>query len=229
MVQPLKISWKFVISEKKRSAITMKQSAILMIYPCSFNGLPVKTVRLILGTILLTGLVACAGVPSDPAESIEVAEQAPEMGMASVSVMYNTGDIAGTMAGFDDIIGSSDSDADSRRLAHLGKALIYLGSDKSWHSIDNARVSLSAAGSIVPEDNEEFDIETDMLMDSVTAQIGSESKYQELKAKTGRSRAEITKLQKERDTLVKERDELLKEQQTLNEALEKLKNLTLGN
>ena len=68
-----------------------------------------------------------------------------------------------------------------------------------------------------------------MLMDSVAAQIGSESNYLEMKSKAGTTRAEITRLQKERDALVQERDGLLKEQQALNEALEKLKNLTLGN
>jgi len=50
-----------------------------------------------------------------------------------------------------------------------------------------------------------------------------------LKAKTINSNVEIAKLKKERDVLVMERNELLKEQQALNEALEKLKNLTLGN
>ena len=200
-----------------------------MIYPCSPNGLPAKTARLILGTILLTGLVACAVVPSDPVEPAAAAEDAPEMGIARVSLMDNTGDIAGTMAEFDDIIESTNGDANNRRLAHLGKALIYLGSDESWHSIDNAKMSLSAAGSIVPEGTEEFAIETDMLMDSVAAQIGSESKFVELRSKAGRSMAEIAQLRKERDALVQERDELLKEQQALNDALERLKNLTLGN
>jgi len=206
----------------------MKQSASLMGYSYSTNKHPGHVSRLAIGTLLLTSLVACASVTSDPVESETVAEQEPAMGLASVSGMYSTRDYAGSMAGFDNIIASADSDANSRRLAHLGKALIYLGSDKNWHSIDNANMSLNAAGSVVPEGGAEFAIETDMLMDSIAAQIGSESEYQVLKAKTGNSKAEITRLQNERDALAQERDELLKEQQALNEALEKLKNLTLG-
>ena len=207
----------------------MKQSVSPMRFPCLRNINPGRSARLAIGTLVLAALSACASVTSNPAEPGPLVNQVPETGLASVSVNYSTGDYAGSMAGFDSIIASAHSDANSRRLAHLGKALIYLGSDTNWHSIDNARIALKAAGSVVPGSGEEFTIETDMLMDSVAAQIGSESNYLEMKSKAGTARAEITRLQKERDALVQERDGLLKEQQALNEALEKLKNLTLGN
>ena len=70
--------------------------------------------RLAIGAILLTGLVACASVPSNPAESETGMEQAPQVGLASVSAMYNSGDYAGSIAGFDNVIANSDSSANSR-------------------------------------------------------------------------------------------------------------------
>ena len=183
--------------------------------------------RLASGTLLLTGLVACATVPSESADSAVVPD-VPDMGLASANVLYNTRNYTGAVQEFDTIITNSDASANSRRLSHLGKALIYLSSDEDWHSIENAKMSLNAAGQVVPESDEEFAVETDMFMDSIAALIGSESEYLELQAKSGNSGAEIARLKKERNALTTERDQLLKEQQALNDALEKLKNLTLG-
>ena len=184
--------------------------------------------RLATGTLLLTSLVTCATVPSDSADSNIASTQAQDTGLASANVMYNTRNYTGAVQEFDTIITNPVVSANSRRLSHLGKALIYLSTDKHWHSIENAKMSLVAAGQVAPESGEEFAVETDMFMDSISALIGSESEYLELRAKSGNSEAEIMRLKKERDALTLERDELLKEQQALNDALEKLKNLTLG-
>ena len=183
--------------------------------------------RLATGTLLLTSLLACATVPSESADSAAVAD-VPDMGLASANVMYNTRNYTGAVREFDTIITDSGASANSRRLSHLGKALIYLSSDEKWHSIEDAKMSLNAAGQVVPESDEEFAVETDMFMDSITALIGSESEFLELQAKSGNSGAAIARLKKERIALTAERDQLLKEQQALNDALEKLKNLTLG-
>ena len=212
----------------QRNILTMKEFATRMIPPYfaikHFN----QSTRLAIGTLLLSSLVACASVPPTSVEPDANVNPASDQGLASASVMYNTRDYAGAVAEFDRIIANDATSSNSRRLAHLGKALIYLGSDESWHSLDKAKMALNSAGSVMPESDEEFAIETDMFMDSIAAQIGSESQYLELKEKSGGSSAEIARLKKERDALAQERDALLKEQQTLNEALEKLKNLTLG-
>lgn len=207
----------------------MNQSVSSVKSSCYRNKSSWLSVRLAVCSILVASLVACASLPPGTVEPEIVDEKKLDMGLASVSDLYSTRNNAAAMDGFDSIISDADSSANSRRLAHLGKALVYLGGDDNWHSLENAKMSLSAAGSVTPGDDEEFAIETDMLMDSIAAQIGSESEFLELKAKTGNSGVEIARLRNERDALVKERDELLSEQQALNEALEKLKNLTLGN
>jgi len=184
-------------------------------------------VKLATGTLLLTSLIACETVPSNSADSATITDT-PDLGLSSANVMYNTRNYTGAFREFDTIITDSDSSANSRRLSHLGKALIYLGSDENWHSIENAKMSLNSAGQVVPDSDEEFAVETDMFMDSIAALIGSESELLELQAKSGKSGAEVARLKKERNALTVERDQLLKEQQVLNDALEKLKNLTLG-
>ena len=97
--------------------------------------------------------------------------------------MYNTRNYTGAVREFDTIITDADASANSRRLSHLGKALIYLSTDKNWHSVENAKMSLNSAGQVVPEGDEEFAVETDMFMDSIAALIGAESEYQELQSK----------------------------------------------
>lgn len=184
--------------------------------------------RLAAAAILLSSMIGCATVPSGSADSNAAPERAPDTGLASANVMYNTRNYTGAVREFDTIISDDDASANSRRLSHLGKSLIYLSTDKNWHSIENAKMALNSAGQVVPEGNEEFAVETDMFMDSITALIGAESENHELQSKSGNSGAEITRLKRERDVLTGERDELLREQQALNDALEKLKKLTLG-
>ena len=95
--------------------------------------------------------------------------------------------------------------------------------------VSSVALALAAVGLVSPGAGKEFAAETDLLMDAGTDVIGTESKYTELQSQTGNSSAEVAKLKRERDALAAERDELLEEQKGLNEAIEKLKQLTLGN
>jgi len=184
--------------------------------------------QLVTAAALMTGLVACATPSGQPVDAGPEAVVVVDTGLASANVMYNTRNYSGAVREFDTIITDPDASANSHRLAHLGKALIYLGSDKNWFNIENAKSSLNAAGQVAPESNQGFAVETDMFMDSISAQIDTEMALQNMRAKSGGSGAEIEKLKQERDALATERDELLEEQKALNEAIEKLKNLTLG-
>ena len=184
--------------------------------------------QLMVALALVAGLSACASTPVEPVKSAPVIVSVSDPGLESANVMYNTRNYSGAVREFDTIITDTNASANSHRLAHLGKALIYLADDKNWYSIENAKTSLNRAGQVVPESNEGFAVETDMFMDSIASQISTETRLQELQADSGGSGAEIESLKKERDALAAERDELLQEQKALNEAIEKLKNLTLG-
>lgn len=205
----------------------MKDSATPVRTPQPGAPLFSHSIKIVTGTVLLTSLVACATAPLEPAEPSVPAVPVSELAKANDN--YAARNYPGAVREYEAIIKDDDASANNRRLAHLGKALVFLGPDKDWHSLENAKMSLGDAGRIAPDDNEEFAIETDMLMDSVTTLIGAESELRELQAKSGSSGAEVARLKKERDALAAERDALLEEQQGLNAALEKLKNLTLGN
>lgn len=194
----------------------------------SFSG-PRQALRF--GTILvmICSLAACVVTPTEPTGAESSGSVKSSTGMTAAVDMYNSRNYPGAIREFDKISNSETASANSRRLAHLGSAMVYLSNDKKWHSLENAKLSLVAAGQVVPDADEEFNLETDLLYDAITAVIGTESKYVALQSKSGNSGAEVAQLKKERDDLEAERDELLAEQKSLNEALEKLKELTLGN
>jgi hypothetical protein len=189
-----------------------------------------QVIRLVTVILMIGSLVACAVAPTTESSVTGSAERvAPSTGLVAAVDMYITRNYPGAIREFDNIIANEGSSANDRRLAHLGKAMVYLGDDVNWHSMENAKISLISAGQIAPGDNGEFAAETDLLMDAVIAVIGTESKFVALQAKTSASGSEIKLLRQELDRLKKERDELLAEQKTLNEAIERLKQLTLGN
>ena len=189
---------------------------------------PAGAFRMVTVAVMAVALSACAAAPAKQAESQTQDKMEFQTGMSGAADMYNSRNYPGAIREFDNIIMDDTSSANSRRLAHLGKALVYLGPDKNWHSVDNAKLSLMSAGQVAPEGTEEFSVETDLLMDAISAVIGTESKYSVLMAKSQGAGSESTELKRELDSVKAERDELLTEQKVLNDAIEKLKALTLG-
>lgn len=104
------------------------------------------------------------------------------------------------------------------QLAHLGKALIHLSTDAQWRDVNKAALSLQAAESVDAESN----IETHMLINALSSLIGVEADISSLNRRVANSSVELGKLKEEREALLAEQDRL-------NAALERLKNLTIGN
>lgn len=150
-------------------------------------------------------------------------------GLDAASSLYEARDFENALKKFDRVIAAPDSDANAKRLAYLGKALIYLGNDEKLHNLENAKLAISDAAKVVPPQGKSFTAESNMMRDAVMALAGSRSAYDALETKTGGSGGEIAQLKRQRDALIAERDALLEEQASLNEALEKLKELTLKN
>ena len=186
-------------------------------------------VRPVMAAILCSGLAACATVESQPAQPVVIEKVVMDDGLASANFVYNTRDYDAALSEFKAITQNRDASASSRRMAYLGEALIYLSSDKQWRSLENAKMALGSAGQIAPAENEEFSLAADMLMDAITITIGTESRYEQIRAKSGNSSSEVVRLKSERDALMADNERLRQEQVALNEALERLKNLTLGN
>ncbi|MGA9575603.1 MAG: hypothetical protein WBS20_16810 [Lysobacterales bacterium] len=185
--------------------------------------------RFVMTFVMAMSLAACATAPSTPEAASSGTQAHASTPVTEAARMYNSGDYAGALYAFDKLSKNQAASANDRRLANLGKALVYLGSDPELHSVPNAKMALVSATQVNAADNEEFLIETNMLMEAISFVIGTESKYDVVKEKSGDSNAQVSRLKKENAALQSERDALLAEQKSLKEALEKLKKLTLGN
>lgn len=185
--------------------------------------------RLATGIFMLSGVVACASVETQSPQPVVVETVLVHDELAGANFAYNTQDYETALKEFHSISLDPGASANSRRMAHLGQALIYLSSDKKFHSLDNAKLALRSAGQVELAENEEFSLAADMLVDAVNITIGTESRYAQLQSKSGNSSSEVVRLKAERDALLADNSKLQQEQVALRDALERLKNLTLGN
>lgn len=184
--------------------------------------------RSAIALLVLNGVVACATVEAQPVQTVVVEKLVVDDGLASANFVYNARDYEAALNEFTAIAQNHEASANSRRMAYLGQALIYLSGDKRWHSLENAKMALRSAGQVSTIQDEGFLLTSDMMMDAIMITIGSDSRYAELLLQSGNSKSEVVRLKAERDSLLAENDKLRKEQVALNTALEKLKNLTLG-
>jgi hypothetical protein len=190
---------------------------------------PGEISRLALAVMVMVSVAACAVAPTGTSAPGSADYEVPGAGMAAAIDDYNKDDYPAAISGFDAVIADTGTSANDRRLAYLGKTLVYLGSDENLHSIENARQSLASAGQVAGADSKAFTVESELLMEALSTMVGMESRYVALLAISGDPSSEVEELERERDALAKERDELLAEREALNEALERLKQLTLGN
>lgn len=172
------------------------------------------------GLTLIAALLlsACATAPTDPGSS-QQAEPIP-VGSGPANVVgafeqYQRRDFAAASAGFEV---ATEGTRQEQRLGHLGQALIRLSTDSRWRDLDAATRHLQAAEELV----EGSSVETSMLLTAMSALVGVEANITELNSKLANANAESARLKNERDDLVAE-------QAVLNEAIEKLKALTIGN
>lgn len=171
--------------------------------------------------ILAAGLGGCAETTTKPAAPRQP-KAAVDHGLREASRLFEARDYEKALKKYDGVIGAAGVSANTKRLAYLGKALIYLGNAEKWHNLDHAKLAISDAAKIKPADGQAFSLESNMLRDAVMALAGSQSAYDALQTKTSNTGGEIAQLKKQRDALIAERD-------ALNQALEKLKELTLKN
>lgn len=176
----------------------------------------------LLVTLVLGSGLSCAVTPTaDTAEPAAkpVTTRPVNAGLRSAYTNYEKRDYAAAAAEYDQLTASVDAKDSIQRLAHLGKALVYLSTDPHWRNLEAAGHSLQSA-EVLESGNK--NLETSMLMNALSALIVVESNISELDTKVANSAAEIARLKHQTETLKAE-------QVALNEALEKLKALTIGN
>ena len=166
----------------------------------------------------LTG-ASCAVSPTEPTATDSGHEPSSRRAgsgtVESAFAQFERRNYAGAAAAYDD---AANDDAHAKRLAHLGQALIHLSTDPQWRDLDAAAHKLQAAENL----GGATEVEISMLMNALSSLIGVEANISELNTKVANSASEIARLKDERQALVAN-------QAVLNEAIEKLKALTIGN
>jgi hypothetical protein len=184
-------------------------------------------IRILTCACLSIGLVACATTaPETTAKSSKT--EARESQLDGVTGLYSQRDYTAAIAKFDDVIADDQASANDRRLAASGKALIYLGYDREWRDLEKARAALGVATSAEAGPGETFDAGTNLFMEAVLALEDAQTAFEKMQTRTAGEGNQLASLKKENASLEAERDALKKENANLNEALERLKNLTLG-
>ena len=188
-----------------------------------------RTPVFLLAILAVSTGISCAVAPDTDSAADTRPLPAVTSGTSAVNApyaMYEKRDFAGAAASYEAVAGDSTSGNEARRLAYLGNALVHLSTDPQLRDLDKAGQFLQSAEAVETENE---NVETSMLMNALSSLIGVESNISELNSKTSNSSAEIARLKEERDTLQAELTASSAEQAALNEALEKLKALTIGN
>jgi hypothetical protein len=175
------------------------------------------------GRALLLGcalsVAACATAPSAPGPAEDTASQIPAgSGPEDVVAAFNQYQRRDFVAAAANYERAADGTRQEQRLSHLGLALIHLSTDPRWRDLDAATRHLQSAEDLA----EGASIEISMLLNAMSALVGVEANISELNVKLTNATAEAARAKQERETL-------LTEQAVLNQTIEKLKALTMGN
>jgi hypothetical protein len=181
----------------------------------------IKTPLTLLAVLAVSSGLSCAVSPGPGAgpstEPAATATLSVNDAVNAAYTQYTKRDFTSAATGYDALIGSADDN--TRQLAYLGKALIHLSTDPQWRDLDEAGRLLQSAETLGSANGS---VEASMLMNALSSLAGVEANISELNSKVSNSASEIARLKQERDSLQAE-------QTALNEALEKLKALTIGN
>lgn len=176
---------------------------------------------------LLIG-AACATAPEKTTVAPATAKASNSAQLESAFRNYDLRKFESAAAAFERIAANDSASANDRRIAHLGLAMIHLSTDLDWRDIDAAKVSLDAAREVAQTDPSPR-VETDMLSLAVNDLVNVETDNAELMKRSNELARELGRVKDNRGDWEAEREALLAEQARLEETLERLKQLTLGN
>ena len=139
---------------------------------------------------------------------------------------YSHRDFAASISAFEQL--NENGSNEQQRQAWLGKALVYLSTDRDWRDLGKARSAVQSAADLASA-GEAQSASVNLLGSAVEGHINAESDNAELNARINELLRELEQAKSSRESLAAENRKLLLEQEKLNAALEKLKQLTLGN
>ncbi|MBT8062488.1 MAG: hypothetical protein KJO85_07370, partial [Gammaproteobacteria bacterium] len=152
--------------------------------------------KILVVPVCAAALVSCAVAPSgDGSGAPTQATPSSSANEGDIRVgfdAYQKRDFTDAYNAYERATGSADSR--TARLAHLGKALVYLSTDGQWRDVNKAALSLQAAESV--EGNPS--IESSMLINSLSSLIGVEADITALNRQVSNSSVELGRLKQER-------------------------------
>jgi hypothetical protein len=177
--------------------------------------------------VLLIG-AACATAPQKDTVAPAPAQANSSARLESAFQAYDLRKFESAAAAFEAIANDGAASANDRRIAHLGMAMIHLSTDLDWRDIDAAKVSLDEARAVAQEDPSPR-VETNMLALAVNDLVNVEADNTELMRRSNELARELGRVKETQGDWQAEREALLAEQARLQQTLDKLKQLTLGN
>ena len=180
---------------------------------------------------LLSFSLACLLAVSSVSCAVTEPAPAPVATTQSVSfddawTAYSHRDFTIAMSAFDQVIENGSND--QKRQAWLGKALVYLSTDRDWRDLGQAQAAVQTASEFSGT-GEAHSATVNLFGSAVEGHINAESDNTELNARINELLRELEQAKSARDSLAAENRKLVAEQEKLNAALERLKQLTLGN
>jgi hypothetical protein len=182
----------------------------------------IKIPALLLGVLILSSGLSCAVVPEATPQSVAPVKTMTNNANANLIQAYGSfeqRDFAAANNTFKSVVEDAGASNSERQLALLGQAMVHLSTDTEWRDISLATGALQSAEAI---DAGSEQVASGLLVAALSSLMGVENNNSELNRKVANGASEIAKLKDQNDVLQGEQD-------MLNEALEKLKSLTIGN
>lgn len=182
----------------------------------------IKIPALLLGVLILSSGLSCAVVPDTTPQPVAPVKTKTSNANANLIQAYGSfeqRDFAAANNTFKAVVEDAGASNSERQLALLGQAMVHLSTDSEWRDMSLAAGALQSAEAI---DAGSDQVASGLLVTALSSLMGVENNNSELSRKVANSASEIANLKGQNDVLQGEQD-------MLNEALEKLKALTIGN
>lgn len=207
---------------KVKYAMNIRRDVVPTKPRCVSNGAVARAVSVV---FLGLGLAACASLVPHP--TVETPTAAPvvtshahQADLASSYANYARGNESAALATLDTITRDPQSSAAATRNAHLAEALIRVNGAPTVRDTDAARAALQSAVALDAQAG--ADPMTQYLAKAIDAALTAHTHTQQLQS-------QARQLGRDKTDLRAQNDELTAQQAKLKAALEKLKQVTLGN
>ncbi len=177
-----------------------------------------------IAAVFTLSCVSCAVTEPAPPPEPDIVAETNNIDVAWEA--YSRRNFEDAMQAFDEISSDPSVNHNQQRQALLGKALIYLSTSPDWRNLDQARHALQEASDLAGNGN--YSAGVNFFGSAVEGHFNAETDNTELNAKVDELLRELEKTKSSLAQAEAQNQSLETELEKLNTALEKMKELTLG-